>query len=467
MHEALSDLYSLTTDRQQSDSLLATFAQRDDFPGIPDDVWDDVVKYLHDHGGYSPEMLSADEVLSLISATHSSLMKGVSRGLTHEVSPELTSALEENTFIFSGFKTHAELKEASLLLRGEDGGLKSFEQFKRDVQSINETYNVQYLRAEYSFAEASAHVAMKWKDWEKGGRNYMLQYRTANDDRVRDSHRLLHNTTLPMDDPFWNSYIPPLGWRCRCNVVRVPADEYEQSNSELAQSIGEAATDLPKQRIFRFNPGKTLKVFPPKHPYMPKGCGDCDKRRGFAKGNTTCVACDILNRLKEQKVVQSNNTDARNAIESYPAEKWERTHISADNKGLLVTERTRIEESKASSNASSVFDKEQRMCKVIADNGHIVEHLAENNRAVGNRYDVHIDGHKADLKCIGADSNAGNMASYASDALKKQGANIVVFEIPRHEQQFYDAIHECLRKYPIRVMFYFSDERILKEAKKK
>ncbi len=32
-------------------------------------------------------------------------------------------------------------------------------------------------------------------------------------DRVRDSHRLLHNTTLPIDDPFWDSYIPPLGWR--------------------------------------------------------------------------------------------------------------------------------------------------------------------------------------------------------------------------------------------------------------
>lgn len=306
MHEALSDLYSLTTDRQQSDSLPATFAQRDDFPGIPDDVWDDVVKYLHDHGGYTPEMLSADEVLSLISATHSTLMKSVSKGLSHEVSPELTSALEENTFIFSGFKTHAELKEASLLLRGEDGGLKSFEQFKRDVQSINETYNVQYLRAEYSYAEASAHVAMKWKDWEKGGRNYMLQYRTANDDRVRDSHRLLHNTTLPMDDPFWNSYIPPLGWRCRCNVVRVPADEYEQSNSELAQSIGEAATDLPKQRIFRFNPGKTLKVFPPKHPYMPKGCGDCDKnlRLAYDPQSELCRACRaIATCIKEHDVV--------------------------------------------------------------------------------------------------------------------------------------------------------------------
>lgn len=302
MHEALSDLYSLTTDGQPSDTLPATFAQRDDFPGIPDDVWDDVVKYLHDHGGYTPEMLSADEVLSFISATHSTLMKSVSKGLSHEVSPELTSALEENTFIFSGFKTHAELKEASLLLRGDDGGLKSFEQFKRDVQSINETYNVQYLRAEYSFAEASSHVAMKWKDWEKGGRNYMLQYRTANDDRVRDSHRLLHNTTLPMDDPFWNSYIPPLGWRCRCNVVRVPADEYEQSNSELAQSIGEAATDLPKQRIFRFNPGKTLKVFPPKHPYMPKGCGDCDKnlRLAYNPQSELCRACRAIAECKDK-----------------------------------------------------------------------------------------------------------------------------------------------------------------------
>ncbi|MBQ7820298.1 MAG: hypothetical protein IJ341_11450, partial [Bacteroidales bacterium] len=60
---------------------------------------------------------------------------------------------------------------------------------------------------------------------------------------------------------------PPLGWRCRCTVVQVRKGKHPVSDSDAACSVGEHATSLPKQKIFRFNPGKTGKVFPPKHPY--------------------------------------------------------------------------------------------------------------------------------------------------------------------------------------------------------
>ena len=40
------------------------------------------------------------------------------------------------------------------------------------------------------------------------------------------------------------------------------------------------------------------------------------------------------------------------------------------------------------------------MCRVLADNGHKIEYLHENNREEGQTYDIKIDGMKADLKCI-------------------------------------------------------------------
>jgi len=40
------------------------------------------------------------------------------------------------------------------------------------------------------------------------------------------------------------------------------------SDSQEACAAGERATALPKQKIFRFNPGKDKVVFPPKHPYF-------------------------------------------------------------------------------------------------------------------------------------------------------------------------------------------------------
>lgn len=45
------------------------------------------------------------------------------------------------------------------------------------------------------------------------------KYVTMRDERVRDSHRPLHGVTLPKEDPFWRTYYPPNGHRCRCVAV--------------------------------------------------------------------------------------------------------------------------------------------------------------------------------------------------------------------------------------------------------
>ena len=100
-----------------------------------------------------------------------------------------------------------------------------------------------------------------------------MQYRTAKDERVREQHRLLDGITLPPSDKFWDEFFPPNGWNCRCSAVQVNPKRYPESNSEEAIQRGRAATFQPnskgqnKAQIFRFNPGKDKKIFPPKHPY--------------------------------------------------------------------------------------------------------------------------------------------------------------------------------------------------------
>ena len=191
--------------------------------------------------------------------------------IKQEIPAELTATLEENIFFFSGFKTHHELVEASRMLKGDDGNFKPFQQFVKDVETLNKTYNKNYLRAEYNFATASTQMAVKWKEWEADGDDYALQYRTAGDDRVREEHTALDGITLPPSDPFWDSYLPPNGWNCRCTTVQVRKGKYPQSNPEEAAARGAACTAKPKQQIFRFNPGKQEKIFPPKHPYFKVG----------------------------------------------------------------------------------------------------------------------------------------------------------------------------------------------------
>ena len=146
-------------------------------------------------------------------------------------------------------------------------------QFKQDILAINSKYNQNYLEAEHGFATRSAQMAAKWVQFQKDGDRYDLQYRTANDGKVRPAHRALHNITLPITDPFWLSYWAPLGWRCRCNIVQVLKGKYEVTDSATASLLGEKATTIigpngeNKAEIFRGNAGAQERIFPEKHPY--------------------------------------------------------------------------------------------------------------------------------------------------------------------------------------------------------
>ena len=156
------------------------------------------------------------------------------------------------------------------------------------------SYNVNYLESEYNFAVQSAQMAVKWADYVADGDRYYLQYRTAGDGKVRAEHAALHGTTLPVDDPFWDKYFPPLGWNCRCTAVQVRKDKYPASDSATAMQAGDNATSGAKQQIFRFNPGKEGKIFPPKHPYLPKGCKGCNKNKlnlAYNPNSEDCRAC--------------------------------------------------------------------------------------------------------------------------------------------------------------------------------
>lgn len=265
-------------------------------------IWDEVVKWLHENGKFTPEMLTEEPARNLIGETNRILSDAVHLSITEEVPPELTAQLEQNTYVFSAFKGFHNLKEASLKLTNEKGGIKPFETFKQDVLKVHKTYNVNYLESEYNFAVQSAQMAVKWADYVADGDRYYLQYRTAGDGKVRAEHAALHGTTLPVDDPFWDKYFPPLGWNCRCTTVQVRKDKYPVSDSATAMQAGNNATSGKKQQMFRFNPGKEGKIFPPKHPYLPKGCEGCKKnglRLRFGSKQGECNACDNVDKVHD------------------------------------------------------------------------------------------------------------------------------------------------------------------------
>lgn len=208
--------------------------------------------------------------------------------------------LKESNYVFSGIKTFHELNEAFPSLLDEEGNRKPFNQFLNDVQKVYDAYNVQYLRTEYNFAQASALMAARWKKFEQDGDRYNLQYRTMYDKRVRRTHRMLHNITLPITSPFWDKYFPPNGWNCRCTVVQVRKDKYPVSNEQEAMNLGSQATAGKYQEMFMFNPGKRMTTFPAYNGYTLRKCNRCEVRPDKMKlaadipDNEVCRVCRLL-----------------------------------------------------------------------------------------------------------------------------------------------------------------------------
>lgn len=173
--------------------------------------------------------------------------------------PETSTAqtMRENLFKFSGAKSYQELQELNAKLFDENGNKRSFNDFKKEVQSVNKEYNENYLNAEYDTAMSSAQMAEKWAGFIADKKLFPnLKYVAINDQRTRPEHAALDGVVKPIDDPFWAVNYPPNGFRCRCDV--------EQTSEQTTEGSPSIEIDYR----FAQNVGKTGTPFVPTHPYF-------------------------------------------------------------------------------------------------------------------------------------------------------------------------------------------------------
>lgn len=262
-----------------------------------------LMQWLYRQPEFKPEMLEDADVRQFI-RTHADILdRAVDYAIGQRPMDDISvQRLKESNYVFSGYKTFHELNEAFPSLLDENGDRKPFERFLNDVQKVNKSYNRWYLRAEYNFAMASASMAARWKDFERDGDRYLLQYRTVGDKRVRPTHRLLHGITLPITSKFWDWYLPPNNFGCRCTVVQVRKGKYPESDEREAMNLGSQATAGKHQEMMRFNPGKQMACFPAYNPYTISRCKDCEYRPGkleLAKvpDNELCAACKVIREM--------------------------------------------------------------------------------------------------------------------------------------------------------------------------
>jgi SPP1 gp7 family putative phage head morphogenesis protein len=203
------------------------------------------------------------------------LVQLVDLGITYGANdPRMQTAWEMNLFKFSTNKAAYQSAEVNRIFRNS----RSFAEFER---TIKKTFGVKYkpwLVSEYNTAYQTAEAASTYMRL-KGQMNTFpyWQHKTIGDERVRDSHRALHDIILPADHPLWKKIFPPNGWGCRCYVVPRLATEVDpdQVAANIKYVEDYIATDpewiKAKKDGFAVNRGDVQEVFTDTQSYTADG----------------------------------------------------------------------------------------------------------------------------------------------------------------------------------------------------
>lgn len=178
--------------------------------------------------------------------------------------------LRENVYIFSAAKQYQEVRLMSSFLTG-DKGINQYNEFKKQAIPVFKEYNDNWMRAEYQSAIMQAKSASQWMEIVDNIKELpMLTYHTVGDGRVRPEHAAMDGVTRPVEDKWWNRFMPPNGWNCRCTVMQSDDAKKTPLKDIKVENVPE---------IFQFNPGKARIVFSNKHPYYDIAPKDKDVAR--------------------------------------------------------------------------------------------------------------------------------------------------------------------------------------------
>lgn len=192
---------------------------------------------------------------------------------------DLYNQLESNLKSFAAGKNKNQLdKMISQLLINDD-----IDDFVKKSRGVNYLFNDTYLKTEMNFINNSIQSINKWNSVSKLKEDdYMIQYIATKDELTRDNHMMLNGTILPKSDPFWQNYLPPWDYNCRCTYKAVRFDPEKmgtqlQESQELSQNIGNNG-DFKLRKGISNNPSQSAEFFTNEHPYIKNNDVEIIKR---------------------------------------------------------------------------------------------------------------------------------------------------------------------------------------------
>lgn len=188
---------------------------------------------------------------------------------------ELLAELRENVYMFSAAKTFQEVKEISSLLVGDNGELRSAQEFNELGRATYELWNDVWGETERNTAIGQAQNAVKWNQIE-AEKTVLKVLRYTTTENACDICSPLEGFTAPVDDPAWDAIAPMNHFGCLCVLEQLEEGETTKNHSAIVEdTIGKM------NPTFIMNPGKDKVIFSDAHPYFDVA----KKDKGFAEKN--------------------------------------------------------------------------------------------------------------------------------------------------------------------------------------
>ena len=218
------------------------------------------------------------------------------------------------------------------------------------------------------------------------------------------------------------------GWHPNCRCYQVPVLAKDEEIEKMLDKL------LEDENATLENSENEVKEVPRQFTEWVK---NNDERIRAAKAKGTLPY--FLRDNKEVPVVKYN---------SYGSQ-WRRMWYY-NTGGFLVAHSTRYENSQKNKNEKAKYDKEVAMCRVLAQKGYQIEMLEEVPGI--SSPDITIDGTKADLKRL---SSANNIERHAKEAVREQGADIVIFQFDNETEAIHTKLYK-LKKMGYKVLYFFT-----------
>ncbi len=241
---------------------------------IPADEYNAIVKAVKQSDSYLNERLWQYTTAHL----HRGIDKVYGKAKPGTPAFETAVKMKHNTARFAAYKTAHQVKDIRQSV---------------NPQALNDQYNQRWMTTEYVHSVRAARMAKQWQQFQRDKDIYpYLRYMPSTAAEPRNEHKRLYNLTKPVDDPFWDTWLPPNDWGCKCSVEQTDRPgEYTQPPDDLK----------PPPAVMRNNPAKTGQLFTDGHPMIKRVSETARKgiEKEFDSLYSRKTATDVLNWVKK------------------------------------------------------------------------------------------------------------------------------------------------------------------------